>query len=178
MSITVETGSGNAAANSYASVEQADAWHAARGITTWADLLTEEREQALVRATAYMQQVYRLRWAGSRVLMTQALDWPRAWVPMVDAPGYYGAYPAYYPSNAVPREVRDACCELALTAAAGDLSPNIERQAKSVTVGPITKVYADNASPVTRYRAIDNMLAPLLLGASVGDGSSIKLVRA
>lgn len=162
MTITVETGSGSSSAQSYASVADADAWHAARGITVWAPLLTEEKEAALVRATAYMTQVYRTRWAGRRLTNTQALDWPRCWVPRIDGPSGYGIHPDYYPQDQVPREVRDACCELALSAAAGDLAPNIERLKQSVKIGPIETTYAANSPAFTRYRAVDNMLQPVL----------------
>lgn len=176
MALNVETGSGSASADSYASLADATAWHAARGATAWAAIASDAlREQALVRATQYMVQVYRQRWAGRRMTATQALDWPRYMVPVIDAPGGYGLYPAYYPQDTVPAEVRNACCELALSAAAGDLAPNIGRLKESVEIGPIKTTYSATAPAFTRYRAVDNMLQPFMAG---GSGFSIALSRA
>ena len=110
MPLTVETGTGSATAESYATVAQADAYLAARGHTAWADLETDVKEQSLRKATEYMFAAYSLRWAGYRMTATQALDWPRAYVPRV--PAMTGTL--YYADNAVPVEVQRACAELAL----------------------------------------------------------------
>lgn len=61
MTLVVEDGSIVSGAESYASVAQADAYFAARGITIWSPLLDAEKEQALRRATDYMVQTYRQR---------------------------------------------------------------------------------------------------------------------
>ncbi len=110
MALITEDGSGKADAESFASVADADAWHAARGNAAWAALTAGEKEINLRKATDYMQQSYRSAWAGQRVTSTQALDWPRYDVPLKDLPG------SYYPSDTVPAEVRNACIMLALKA--------------------------------------------------------------
>ena len=89
MSLNVETGTGASNSESYASVTNADTYHSNRGNSLWATLTTPEKEQALRRATDYMEQVYRKRWKGVRVNATQALSFPREWVERED---YTNAY--------------------------------------------------------------------------------------
>jgi len=168
MALIVEDGTGRTDAESYISVTDATAYFAARGNTTWAGLASDTvREQLLRKATDYMAQMYRVRWAGSRVTTTQALDWPRAWVPFKDAPSGYGACQPYYPNNAVPLVVAHACAELAVRAASSDLAPDVGAQVKQETVGPISVTYADGARQVNAYKAVDAMLAPFFNGSGV-----------
>ena len=118
MALIVEDGTGLPNAESFVSVADATADHDARGHASWAALASDtQREQALRRATGYMEQMYRMRWAGARRDARQALSWPRYATPMLDAPGGYGTLPAYYPMDAVPVVVQQACAELALRAA-------------------------------------------------------------
>ncbi len=168
--MVVEDGTGKTDANSLCSVEDADTWHANRGITIWAPLLTEQKEAALIRATEYIRQQFRSRWAGYRKTMTQALDWPRECVPYNDGPST-----EFYPNDAVPNEVRDACAELALSAAAGDLSPNVGRLVKRRKTDVLETDFESGSAPWTKFRAVENMLAPFLKS---GSGNSIRLERA
>lgn len=50
MTIEVETGSGSATSESYASTSDVDTYQSNRGVTLWATLSTAEKEQALRRA--------------------------------------------------------------------------------------------------------------------------------
>ena len=169
MALITEDGTGKADAESFCSVADASAYHAARGNTTWATITNTEMEQALRRATDYIEQIYRDRWEGSRVTTTQALSWPRSQVPFRD-----GGRLSLYSSSIVPTEVKNACAEMAWKAAAGDLAPDIEQRVKREKVGPLETEYADYGPQFTQYRAIDNLLAPLL--TSVG-GAFRKVVR-
>lgn len=171
MSIVVEDGTGLADAESYASVEFADDYHLTRGREeTWVELDEVVKEQALRLASDYMVQEYRDRWAGYRRTLTQALDWPRWDVPRRDAPGWYGAWRAFYDSNVVPEEVKRACVELAfravdqdtLTVSAAGLLPDLEPQVQSESVGPISVTYFQGGRQQTRRSAVDAMLLPLL----------------
>jgi hypothetical protein len=169
MSLVVETGAGLSTAESYVSVADADAYHAARGNTAWADLDTlEEKEPALRRATDYMLQVYRSRWKGTRMQATQALDWPRSGVytePFMH--GAVGEYPYLVPDDEVPVEIARACAKLALKATTADLAPDLPRATKREKVGPLEVEYADGAVQYARYRDVDGMLAPYLNATSV-----------
>lgn len=158
MSLVVETGTGDPLAESYASVADADTRMANLGETNWTLLLTAEKEQALRRATAFMEQAYRDRWKGYRQVYTQALSWPRNSVVVDEF--------IYIATTIVPPEVKNACIDLALKAAAGDLVPDLERGVVREKVGPIETEY-DRASPQsTRRPAIEMTLAPFLKGGT------------
>lgn len=170
MALIVENGTGLAGAESYISVADADTYFTARGNATWAALTTEQKEQALRAATDYMQGMFAGQWAGQRYSVAQALDWPRAYVPIKDAP----ASGSYYESDEVPAAIGRACAEYAVRASAGSLLGDIGAQVKSETVGPISVTYADGARQNSRYTAVENMLWPFLSG---GRGQ-IKVERA
>lgn len=172
--IVTEDGSGLPNAASFCSVADADAYHAARGSAAWAALTTEQKEFALVKACDYMQQAYRMRWAGYRVTTTQALDWPRNSVPRADSyGGNMGSIGNYYANNIVPTEVRNANAEFAMRSVAGDLAADIDAPVASEQVGPISVTYFQGDTKTKRYPAIDRLLMPFLSG-----GGNIKLVRA
>lgn len=173
MTIIVETGSGSASSESYVSVAEADAYQTNLGNALWINLLVVEKEQALRRATLYMAQIYRLRWAGYRVSATQALDWPRAYVPIPDVVGVYRGK-SYIDNSTVPNVVKTACIELAFAAAAGNLNPPATQNVLSKEVGPIKVVYDKDSPQGKRFPAIDAMLAPFLSY----NVNTMKLVRA
>lgn len=174
MALETETGAGSATAESLCGVADADAYHAARGTTLWATLTTAEKEQALRRATDHMGQTYRMRWAGYRAKVAQALDWPRYDVPKPDTS--VGRLMAYYDDDVVPVEVRNACAELAFRAASGELAADQGQAVTERTVGPITTKYAPGSVATKRYVAVDRLLAPLLTDG--GSSSALRLVRA
>lgn len=176
MALIVEDGTGRADAESLCTVAAATAYHAARGNAVWAALASDTvREQMLRKATDYMEQVYRLKWAGNLLSTTQALSWPRYLVPIKGfSSGMRSGVGAYYASNIVPTVVANACAELALRAISGDLAPDITRLKKRVKVDVIETEYVDGATPYVRYRAIDRMLDPFMSGTAGG----IALVRA
>jgi hypothetical protein len=171
MALVVEDGTGLSTAESFISVADASTYHANRGNTAWATLSPDTCEQVLRKATDYMTEAYRTRWAGSRVSTTQALDWPRYAVPMRDV-GLDGST-ALYPSNAVPQAVKSACAALALKASIADLTPDLSQAVKSKKVGQVEVVYQDYSAATKTYRAIDNILAPLLV-----NGGGLRVSRA
>ncbi len=153
MALIVETGEGLPDADSYVSLDDAIAYHAAQGNTAWAaaTVTDEQREVALRRATAYVDSRYRFR--GSPLTVVQALEWPR------EGPGLI------WPN----RRVIHATCELALRALAGPLYADVaaEGRIKSETVGPIKTDYAEPVNGgQTRYAVTDDLLAPLLASAA------------
>lgn len=177
MALVTEDGTGRSDAESYISVADATAYHAARGNAAWAALATDTiREQLLRKATDAMLQMFANRWAGTRSSSTQALDWPRYNVPVKDGPANlpesYGVR-SYYPSNTVPLLVARACAELALKAATADLIADGAQAVKREKIGPLEVEYQDGSSDATNYRAIEGMVQPFLKG----NGGQINLVR-
>lgn len=176
MALVVEDGTGKSDAESYISVADATAYHAARGNAAWAALANDTiREQLLRKATDTMLQMFAGRWAGARTSSTQALDWPRYNVPMKDAPSGIGyGMGAYYPSNIVPAAVARACAELALKAAAGDLVTDGTQAVVREKIGPLEVEYQPGSQDAVNYRSVEGMLQPFLKGT----GGQINLVRA
>lgn len=176
--LITETGEGRSDSESYISVADATAYHAARGNAAWGALSNDTiREQLLRKATDAMLQMFANRWAGTRSSSTQALDWPRYNVPVKDGPANlpesYGVR-SYYPSNTVPLLVARACAELALKAATGDLVADGTQAVIREKVGPLEIEYQEGSSYATSYRAVESMVQPFLKGSS----GQINLVRA
>jgi len=101
------------------------------------ELVSDEFETALVRATRYLDDKYGQRWLGSRTNEDQALDWPRLGVEDPDG--------RWLDDDIVPQAVKDACCEAALELLVrGDLSPSVSPddsgavQSESASVGPLS----------------------------------------
>jgi hypothetical protein len=170
MAIIVEDGSGLADAESYISVIDASAYHLKRGNTAWTDIDDVEiYEQLLIKATDYMIAQYRLRWAGYRSVTGQALDFPRAFVPLVDT---YFSQP-YLDSNIVPIQVKNACAELALKALTVELMPDLEQSVIREKVDVIEVEYDRFSPQQKRFSQIDAMLMPFF----ISNGMTAKLVR-
>ena len=165
MTLVVETGTGGASSESLCGVADSLTYHSARGNNTWATITTAQQEQALRRATDYMEAVYSQRWAGTRTTSTQALSWPRY---NVFVNGYVTS------SSAVPKPVIAACAELALRAAAGELLSDSTQQ-KTRTKVDVIEVEFDKYSPAsTQYLAITAMLQPYF---DLSSGLERKVVR-
>jgi len=145
MSLTVEDGTGLAAADSYVSIAAALTYHAAMGNTAWAAATEAAQEIALRRAAQYLDTNYRFR--GERLTTTQALEWPRV--------GYELDYRAeVWPVVAV----QNAACEAALRALSDTLRADVSAdQVTEETVGPITIKYARKTGQ-TRYPVVDAII--------------------
>lgn len=141
-------------ANSYVSVEYADAYHALRDNTAWASKAEPAKQAALVKATDYVEQAYGPRFGGYNGRMI-GLSWPR--------------YDSGYADDAIPENLKKAVCELALEALAGPLNPiyTAKQAVKRKRVeGAVDIEYRDDA-PITPLRpAVIGLLSPLLVAAS------------
>lgn len=156
----VEDGTGKIDALSFSSIDYAKQYHARRNNTAWGQLGVGVMKSLLVKATDYLEQVYRLHWRGVRKTEGQALSWPRENVERVDYTFFN--LTGYYPNNEVPIQVKNACCELALRALTQELAPDIKRVTNSEKIGPLEVVYKDGSKPYIEFRQIDNILAPFL----------------
>lgn len=155
MTLIVESGAGSSNSDCYISLVDAATYHTSRGNAGWAAIASDElREQAILKATDYMTQIYRSLWQGFRVTHTQALDWPRTSV-LVDVH-------ISISHDVIPVEIQRACAELALKASAGTLYADQTQQVAKEKIGPIETEF-DIYSPVAiQYKSIDAMLAPYL----------------
>lgn len=79
MALSVETGAGVVGADSYLSLADADAHHAAMGAAAWPAAPAAAREAALRRATAAVDALFGGRWKGTKAhpWSINTLAWPR-----------------------------------------------------------------------------------------------------
>jgi hypothetical protein len=95
---------GGTNSNSYVTRSEGDAYFADRLYKdAWDDADSNEKERALIMAT---QRIDQEDFDGYRASETQALKWPRTNV-------YIDSY-VYLASDAIPKKLKDAVCELAL----------------------------------------------------------------
>lgn len=164
----VEDGTIVEGAISYVTLDYANEYHARRVNSAWLLLTVGQKKAALVKATDYLKQKYRLKWQGDRVSAEQPTDWPRNWVEYVDyayitqnGSTRIGGF-IYYPANIVPEEVKQACCELALLSLSGALYGEQGQRVKREKVDVLEVEYQDYTSPARVFPVVDGYLAPLL----------------
>jgi hypothetical protein len=102
MALIVEDGTGLSTAESYTSVVAFKAYADAHG-HAYAGKSDTQIEQALRRATQWIDATYSVRFNGNRINATQALMWPMSG--LIDRGGYAIA------SDAVPRQIVSATAE-------------------------------------------------------------------
>ncbi len=153
--LILENGSGVENANTYADLAFCNTYHANLGNDGW-DGTDEEKKQAILRAMAWMET---LSWAGVKLDIDNALEWPREGV--VTPNGYD------FPEDSVPWQVQDAVCEGALVeiVAKNALRPELSRGGaiKSQRVeGAVSVEYFAGAPSGVKYTAINKLLLPYL----------------
>ena len=105
LTLIKEDGTGKVDANSYANATDGDAYHEGHlYATAWVAATVEQKDAALVMATRLIDAAY--QFGGVKATFIQALQWPRADCHSPDDDDDL-------PSNAVPKAVRDATCEMA-----------------------------------------------------------------
>lgn len=174
---------GAADADSYFTLDEANAYFTARGVATWTGTDTV-KENAARRGTTYLDNQYRGRWVGVRSVEAQVLGWPRrdgvrGWgYPLLDLDGFDIAV------DAIPQQIKTAAMEAALLMLTGvNMEPRLERggQIKSIgkSVGPLRKdiTYMDGAPAVDRFTAIEGLLRGLVTSVPGATSGNVKLVR-
>lgn len=162
MALTVEDGTVVTGAESYVSVADAAAYASARGLT-FTSSPAEDAEEALRRATQWIDAAYGSRFTGTRTSgRSQPLQWPRS--DATDAEGEEIA------SDEIPVEIINATIEAAIReqASPGILTPDMERSGaiKSVKAGSVAIEYGAGATAATLFTKIDVVLAGLLRSSS------------
>ena len=148
MAIVVEDGTVVAAANSYVTIDEFQAWADARGISYGTDFTIS---QQLFRATDYFES---LSFKGVKHTEDQPLQFPRDDL-------YIDGYAV--DSDEIPKEVKVAIYELIKIEIDGDskLSPS-EREVTSEQIDSITITYKDNAGMKRSTPALDRALRKLV----------------
>lgn len=186
MSLIVETGAGLTGAESYLSVADFRLYVVSRyGASD--PVPDDEIEQALRRATRYIDGRYRHRFLGyPSDPYVQSLEWPRVGVVLqwLSAAGYFYGFGYNTPNGLilsntiVPQQIKNATAEAAIRelASSGSLTPdrNPSRQVIQQVVGPISTTYANVADARPIVTVIDELLAPLLSATSAYSGSLVR----
>ena len=148
MAIVVEDGTVVAAANSYVTIDEFQAWADARGISYGTDFTIS---QQLFRATDYFES---LSFKGVKHTEDQPLQFPRDDL-------YIDGYAV--DSDEIPKEVKVAIYELIKIEIDGDskLSPS-EREVTSEQIDSIKITYKDNAGMKRSTPALDRALRKLV----------------
>lgn len=121
-------------ANSYASVVEADAYFGDRLYSTaWTSATADQKAAALLMAAKILDT--RVQWEGDKSDYNQAMQWPRTGVR--DRQGYVSTI-VYIDLNVVPKWLKDAQCEQAITLLKGDSTGDSDTKGlSSLSVGPI-----------------------------------------
>lgn len=179
-SFVVETGAGLPTANTYISVDDADAYlrNSGRKTGAWDTAGHEGKEAALVKAWIYMLARWQTRWKGFPTNEDQAGDWPQR--DQLKKSGHAFA------SDEIPPEVQNCQIEYALIEATtpNSLFPNPEyddtnravvAKTDKVDVLTETRQYDSRRNPVTfrKFPLADHLISHLVIG-----GSQTPLLRA
>jgi hypothetical protein len=159
-------------ANSYVTVEAADAFLAAElGAATWPASSTgadrDTKERALITATRQLDRLAG-RFIGALTWQGQALAWPRS-VPAIDE--------RTVDPTTIPPRVQRACIRLALRLlqAPDVLAPDDEREVVRKKIGPLETEYAPGARR-SGWARFPDVLAEL--GDLLDGGTGLTVARA
>lgn len=164
--------------DSYVTLEEADAYHAAMGNPSWKetpvpdpDNIAAGKEAALRRATAFIDAIARGKWRGVRADPEQRLAWPRFGVK--DEDGYEIA------SDEIPALLKDAVCEIALKSFTGTkLMPDNTKAnvASEAVTGAVSRSYFQGKSSLPVYNFAYKLLSGLVK-EDLSGGSCVLKVR-
>jgi hypothetical protein len=187
--MSLNSTAGDAAAESYFAVADADTYFTNRNNAAWTGS-TAVKEAAARLGTQYLDNAYRERWKGITATKDQALAWPRVEGSRGGRPFYGSSYPLLDENGwqidptVVPIQVQRAAMEAALLSLSGaTLEPQLVRggQIKSLDeqVGPIKEstVWADGAPAIDRYTVIEGYLRGLTDSQPGTSAGNIRLMR-
>lgn len=130
MAVTFDATAKGANSNSYATVAQADDYHARRlHKADWTGATTDTKEAALMWATQILEDG--MDWVGAKRTTDQALRWPRSGVVTPDGDNI--------DDDTIPQFLINATAELARLLIAQDRAADPDTKGfRSITVGPIS----------------------------------------
>lgn len=160
MAFTVETGTGNSAANSLVAVGTADTYHADRGNTAWAALSNPNKEAALIKATDYLRNAAVFPWKGILQFSAQALPWPRTGVTATDG--------LAVPPDSVPLSVQQAAADLALISTTMVLQPVVQAAPSGVKRKKVDALETEYFSATESANAGDHAADTLVTTSAMG----------
>ena len=155
---SVEDGVGTSSGteNSYCTQDFAGVYFQNQGgIAAWNTATEQQRSEALMQATTWIDQNYGTRFVGLRSTSAQPLEWPRAFA--YDRDGYE--------ISGIPPALKKATAEMARrwledkTQFQPDIAAGSNVTQDTVTVGPITisKTYGGGKDSEKRFKVVDRL---------------------
>lgn len=141
---------GGASANSYVTVAEADAYFATSfGRTAWGSASAANKEIVLIESTRLLDLL--VSWKGYVKSDTQALRWPRTYVPNIDG--------RYISDSIVPKDVKNAVFELAYSLLSNGGFQASENELAKVKVGPVSIDFSDTVKSNGLPKMVRDMIA-------------------
>lgn len=114
MALIVEDGSGVVGANSYISLADADIYFETHPFyaDAWNELDDAKKQNLLIAGSQQLDTLF--NWYGFRTYNEQQLSWPRQRV-------WFHSHRTYIASNIIPKQVKQATCEMAYFMSKGDV---------------------------------------------------------
>ena len=151
ITLTVEDGTRPTGANTYASLADANAYWADRGNATWTDATDDEKSEALIKATAYING---LSWATGTPVGDD-MAWPRS--------GAVAPSGGCFSMSMVPKAVVNATCYMAGEILAGnDPLAMQDRPALEINAGAVGVKFDPNAPIAPQFPAVRSILRGFL----------------
>ena len=158
MPLTVETGSGNAAADSYVTLAEIAAYALAHSMTWPGTASTQEAQEAIARqGFRFINNESRYPYRGSRLSTTQRGAFPREGCSIRRGP--------LYASTTIPWMVKEAQCLAAIRICTqGPLEETVSRSSrvKREKIDVLETEYFPDAPTMTTYEEISGLLGPIL----------------
>lgn len=154
LTLIKEDGTGLTNANAYANAADGDAYHDGHlYATAWTGATTAQKETALVMATRLIDAEYQFH--GLKASEPQALQWPRRECRSLDLE-------VALPSDAVPKAVIEATCEMARELLIVDRTATPDGEGlKYYNNGPVQTGYDKNDKRPVISRVAQALLAKL-----------------
>ena len=145
-----------ATANSYSSVADANAFHTDRANAVWADIATDDKEVALIKATDYIDANYVFR--SVKATDEQALECPR------------------YPDDILDQSLVKATALLALHMLTVDANAlvtarSVTKEDKSLDGVGSTSVTYDNTRTLDPFPFVTKMMSKIASRSGAGGGT-------
>lgn len=156
-------------ANSYVSLDEADMFFASSvKNSSWPES-DELKEAALIESTRLLDSQF--NWFGKIAADDQALRWPRSDV--------YDADNRLIPSDAIPKQIKDAVCNLAYYLVESGGLEQSQSDILGVKVGPIDIRFAAESTTIGVPRFIARSLKSFgsFLGIIQGSAYSVNALR-
>lgn len=173
INLIIENGSCVESANSYVSLEYADAYAVNRNYTTWINQTEYVKKSAIIKAMDYVDNIF--DWRGSKMYKDQSLAFPRK--DIIDDDGFNR-------SGEIPEKLKKAICEAAFYVykqfslyVTKDTNGVLKKDRKKTDVVEIEKEYFSSDEVkidyTSAYESLDNLLKGLF--NQKGSGSSVNV---